>query len=802
MNPKVFKTLEFDKVAERLSGLAQSEKAKEYAKKLSPTTNMEKIVSRLKETDDAMKRLDRFGSVSFGGIGEIKWRRRLMAGGALSPSELLEIASLLGTTANVKRYGESADKDGSKDSIAYYFDELIPVEELRREIARIIISEEQIADDASSELRSIRRKMSGMNDKIRSVLSGYMTSARDYLQDPVITTRDGRYCIPVKAEYKSKLSGIVHDQSSSGQTLFIEPMAVVELNNDIRELELAEKKEIERILAVLSQKAADAIGEIDSDYRILTELDFIFAKGSLAQEMKACMPLVNTEGLINLKGARHPLIDKDIVVPVDVNLGITFDQLIITGPNTGGKTVSLKTVGLLTLMGQAGLLIPADPGSEISVFHNVYADIGDEQSIEQSLSTFSSHMTNIIGIMRSVEQSPNTALVLFDELCAGTDPAEGASLATSILKTLHTEGVKTMATTHYSELKEYALVTDGVENAACEFSVETLSPTYRLLIGVPGKSNAFAISKKLGLPQEIIDDAKQRMGDSERSFEDLMAELTERQGALERARESAARSEEVLKNREEKLHRDEAGLYEKRDRILMEAEKEAANILSKAKKEADETIREFRKMKLKSPDISEMDRKRTALGSKIRDAEAKSSAAMKRHVRSATGAVNVRNLHIGDAVRVIPMNVTGTIHKLPDAHGNLEVQAGIMHTRVNVKDIELIKEESALDSYRRSAREERTRVNHSGSFNKSAYISPEIKLIGMTRDEAITRLDKYIDDAAMSHLKEVRIVHGKGTGVLRAAVQEYLSGNPYVKSFGQAAFGEGDAGVTVAKLSE
>ncbi len=823
MNPKVYKTLEFDKIINLLTDLAGSERGRKYCSQLTPITDPEKIKARQQETADAYARIIRNGSVSFGGVVDVtSFIKRLEIGGVLNTTELLAISALLSAAGSVKRYGEigvgnngrgsdytsNTSDSHARDSLTSYFEGLAPHMELHDEINRCILAEDVIADDASSELKNIRRQMGGMNDRIRAQLQNMLTgSARDYLQEAVITTRDGRYVLPVKSENKSHIPGIVHDQSSSGQTLFIEPMAVVNLNNELRELEIEEQKEIEKILARLSAEAAECMSEIVADFQLLSELDFIFAKGELASRMNAVNPEFNTDGRVNIKRGRHPLLDSSKVVPIDVNLGIDFDQLIITGPNTGGKTVSLKTVGLLTLMGQAGLHIPAEVGSELSIFHNVYADIGDEQSIEQNLSTFSSHMTNIIRILRSVEQSPNTALCLFDELCSGTDPTEGAALATAILETLHTEGVKTMATTHYSELKEYALSTPGVENAACEFSLETLSPTYRLLIGVPGKSNAFAISKKLGLPDGIIEDARNRMTEHAQSFEDLLSDLTDQKSTLEKSQEDASKLEEILARREAQLHEEERKLEEQKARLIQDASQEAAQILKKAKDEADATIREFRKMKASSPDLQEMERKRTEVGKKLSAAEKKSSEGMKRHVKSTQGTIKVENLRVGDRVRVLSMGLIGTIHKLPDARGNLEVQMGIMQSKVKLTDIELLPEENTAEKIRKDMKERyrqqagaKSPSPSMSSFSKAAYISPEVKLLGLTVDEAIAKLDKYIDDAAISHLKEVRIVHGKGTGALRNAVHQYLNGNPYVKSYKLAEYGEGDAGVTIARL--
>ncbi len=810
MNPKVFHTLEFDKVITRLMEHASTERGKSYCQKLTPITNLDKITARQVETDDALKRIYRNGSISFGGVHDVTpFQKRLEIGGSLNAGELLEIASLLSAAGAASRYGDTGSNTEARDSLSSYFEGLAPVQPLHDEIHRCILSEDSIADDASSELKSIRRSLAGLDERVRSEMNRMLTgSAHDYLQDAVVTIRDNRYCLPVKAEYKSQISGIVHDQSSTGQTLFIEPMAVVNLNNERKELELREHKEIDRILAQLSANAYEHMSEIDNDFRILSELDFIFAKGKLAEEMQGISPVFNEDGQIDLKEARHPLLDPSRVVPINVNLGIHFNQLIVTGPNTGGKTVSLKTIGLLTLMGQAGLHIPAAAGSRLSVFHNVYADIGDEQSIEQSLSTFSSHMVNIISILRSVEQSPNTALCLFDELCAGTDPAEGAALATAILSQLHTEGVKTMATTHYSELKEYALSTNGVENAACEFSLETLSPTYRLLIGVPGKSNAFAISRKLGLTSDIIEDARNRMTEHAQSFEDLLTDLEEKRIRMEKQEASFQSDKEALDRRIEKLRADEARLANEKTRMIQDASQEAARILKQAKDEADETIRKFRKMKADSPDMRKMEQERTALNKKLSQAQEKSSAStMTKHIQSTnSGAINIKNIHVGDNVRVLSMNMNGTIHTLPNSKGELEVQMGIIRSKVHMSDIQLLGEESTSERFRREMKEKRRKqagvsgTTSLSSFGKAATISPEIKLLGLTRDEAIAKLDKYIDDAYLSHLKEVRIVHGKGTGALRKAVQGYLDGNMYVKEYHQAAYGEGDAGVTIARL--
>ena len=815
MNKKVYKTLEFDKIINILTELAGSSQGKKYCENLTPITDIEKIKERQQETSDAVSRLFRFGNISFSGITDVSvFRQRLDIGGSLNPSELLAIAGILSVAGTAVRYedqakgsrGYNGDTDDKKsgDSLTNYFDSLSPVTDLKVRIQSTIISADEIADDATPLLRSIRREMNGFNEKIRSEMNRLLTGkVKDFLQDSIVTERDGRYCIPVKSEYKSQVAGIVHDQSASGQTLFIEPLSAVKLNNELKELEIKERKEIERFLSEISSEAAEHITEIDTDYKMLSELDFIFAKGNLAINMNAVAPILNADGRINLKKARHPLLDQEKVVPIDINLGIDFNQLIITGPNTGGKTVTLKTVGLLTLMAQAGLHIPAGDRSEMAVFHNIYADIGDEQSIEQSLSTFSGHMTNIVKILHSVEQSGNQSLVMFDELCAGTDPVEGAALATSILNELHREGIRTLATTHYSELKVYALSTDGVENASCEFSIETLSPTYRLLIGIPGKSNAFSISKKLGLSDTIIGDAKERIAQEDQSFEDMISDLEEKRLAMERAEDKIRRDNESVESLRAEIMKEKKSLEMQKANLLAEAHQDAARILKEAKDEADQTIKTFRKMKTDSPDMQKMEQMRTGIGKKLSDAQSK-TAVVTKLVPSPNGTVKAKNIKVGDKVRVLSMNVTGTVHTLPDKRGELQVTMGIMTTKVKLTDIEMVPETSTADAFRKKKRDvgsaEKSASPSTASFGKASSISPEIKLLGMTVDEAVSKLDKYIDDAYMSHLKEVRIVHGKGTGALRTAVQHYLDGNAYVKTHHPAAFGEGDAGVTIAEF--
>ena len=793
MNEKVLKTLEYHKILSQLSEYAFSDAAKKRCLSLRPITDRGQIELLQLQTRDALSRLFRCGSLSFSGVHDVtESLKRLAIGGTLSASELLSICSLLEAAKRAKAFSRSEKEDVPDDFLTSFFTEIEPLTPLYDEIRRCIIAEDEIADDASSTLRSIRRSMRGMNDKIRAQMNNMInnTTTRSYLQDAVITMRDGRYCLPVKAEAKSQIPGMVHDQSSSGSTLFIEPMAVVNLNNEYKELMLKEKEEIEKILANLSNLTADFSDQISADYQILSELDFIFAKAAYAQTYNGVAPTFNDDGYLHIKKARHPLLDKKKVVPIDVMLGKEFQLLIVTGPNTGGKTVSLKTVGLLTLMGQSGLHIPASERSELGIFEEVFADIGDEQSIEQSLSTFSSHMTNIIRILKKVN---DRSLVLFDELCAGTDPTEGAALAISILSKLHLYGARTMATTHYSELKVYALSTPGVENACCEFNVETLSPTYRLLIGIPGKSNAFAISEKLGLSRDLIEDAKGRISKNDENFEDLLADLEKSRITIEKEQLEINRYKEEIQTLKERLEQKQEKLDASRDKILREANEEAYRILKEAKDVADETIRNFNKYGKASAPVSEMEKERTKLRDRMNDRQKKLSDQQK---NAAPNHKVPKKLRIGDSVKVISMNLKGTVHSLPNAKGDLYVQMGILRSLVNINDLILLDDDSSVMAG--------VKANKTGAgkirMSKSASISPEINLIGKTTDEAIALLDKYLDDAYLSHLSSVRIVHGKGTGALRNAVQTYLRRQKHVKSFHLGEYGEGDAGVTIAEF--
>ena len=788
MNQKALKTLEFDKIIHILTAHAASEGAKEMCRKLVPYDNINDVERAQRETADALRRVYRKGSVSFGGIRDIRGSlKRLEIGGILGMGELLQIMSLLETAGKIRQYGQREADDTSRDSLDESFEFLDPVPTLASEIRRCILADDEMADDASSALLQIRRSMRQMNDKVHNTLNSMVNgSARSYLQDPVVTMRDGRYCLPVKAEHRSQVPGMIHDQSSTGSTLFIEPMAVIKLNNDFKELLMKEQQEIEKILSVLSEKAAAVTEILTEDYRILTALDFIFARAMMAKDMKATRPIFNTDRQIHIKDGRHPLLDPKKAVPITVRLGDDFDLLIITGPNTGGKTVSLKTVGLFTLMGQAGLHIPAFEGSRLAVFDQVYADIGDEQSIEQSLSTFSSHMTTIVSILKEVTLN---SLVLFDELGAGTDPTEGAALATSILDHLHRQGIRAMATTHYSELKVYALSTEGVENACCEFDVESLRPTYRLLIGIPGKSNAFAISSRLGLEDFLIEDAKKRINAQDVSFEDMMAELQDSRVKLLNEQEEITRYKSEIRTLRDALQKKQDRIDERKEKILSDASAQANAILQEAKDYADETMKNFHKFGKASISVKDMEAERARLREKIKENDSRTAKAAPKPKKKLKAAA----LHIGDRVRVLSLNLEGTVSTLPNPKGDLFVQMGILRSQVNINDLEYIGEAENLQKGM-------TTGGGKLRMSKSAAVSTEINLIGMTVDEAIAHLDKYLDDAYLAHVPSVRIVHGKGTGALRTAVHQYLKRYKHVKSFRLGTFGEGDAGVTIAEF--
>lgn len=789
MNTKVLTTLEYTKIIDLLTEKADSEPGKKLCRELVPSTDLSAIRTAQRETKDALARLFRIGSTSFGSNRDLGFSiRSLEIGSSLSMSELLKLASFLDNVSRIKTYGKKEREDLPNDSLDAYFEGLTPMTQLANEINRCILSEEEMADDASPRLKSIRRSKLSTNEKIHSQLTSMVNGAyRTFLQDAVITMRDNRYCIPVKAEYKSQVSGMVHDQSSTGSTFFIEPAAVVNLNNQLKELDLQEQEEIEVILGDLSSQAAVHTSELAADQKIMTTLDFIFAKAKLAMEQNATEPIFNTEHYIQIRKGRHPLLDKKKAVPIDVRLGKDFDLLVITGPNTGGKTVSLKTVGLFTLMGQAGLHIPALDRSELSIFSEVYADIGDEQSIEQSLSTFSSHMTRVVHILQHADAD---SLCLFDELGAGTDPTEGAALAIAILNYLHDRGIRTMATTHYSELKIYALSTNFVENACCEFDVETLRPTYRLLIGIPGKSNAFAISSKLGLSDEIINAAKEQISKEDESFEDVIADLEQSRVTIEKEQQEIAEYKERIRTLQEQLQKKNEKIDQAKDKILRDANEKARAILQEAKDVADETIRDFNKVGA-SADIKELEKKRQKVRDKINEKNGKLALGNNQKKPANQKTVDPKKLKKGDSVKIISMNLKGIVNTLPDARGNLFVQCGIMRMQTNINDLVPVKEETIT-----APALQRTNTGKL-KMSKSFSVSSEINLLGCTVDEAIAKLDKYLDDAYLAHLPSVRVVHGKGTGALRSAVQSHLKRLKYVKGYRLGEYGEGDAGVTI-----
>ena len=800
MNEKALKVLEYHKIIQRLTDFAGSQPGKALCRSLVPSSDIGEIRRMQRETSDAAARLYRKGSVSFSGLSDIRGSlKRLEVGSSLNIEELLRVCTLLETTNRVKSWARSDNsqpvnnEEREEDSLEQMFSDLQPLTTLAAEIRRCIISEEEISDDASPGLRQVRRSMRVTNDRIRAQLTSLVNGAtRTYLQDAVITQRNGRFCIPVKAEYRGQVPGMIHDQSSTGSTLFVEPMAVVKLNNDLRELEIKEEKEIEIVLANLSSLVAEQTEVLNSNVALLTELDFIFARALLSRSYNGTEPEFNTEGRIRIKKGRHPLLDPKKVVPVDIRVGDDFTLLVISGPNTGGKTVSLKTVGLFTLLGQAGLHIPAFDHSELAVFHEVYADIGDEQSIEQSLSTFSSHMTNIVSFW---EQADEHSLVLFDELGAGTDPTEGAALAIAILSNLHRRGIRTIATTHYSELKVFALSTPGVQNGCCEFNVETLRPTYRLLIGIPGKSNAFAISEKLGLPDYVIEEAKGQISQENENFEDVIADLETSRVTIEKEQEEINRYKQEIETLKQRLERKEDRLESSREAILQKAREEAQAILREAKEYADDTIRKYNKLGKESDASKKMEQERAKLREKMsgleKDMGIKASKKPKKELTA-------KDLRIGDSVKVLSMNLKGTVSTLPDARGNLAVQMGILRSQVNIKDLEKLEDEPV--SYKAKPSSGSRTGGSKVKMAKSYSISAEINLIGMTSDEAIVELDKYLDDAYLAHLSPVRIVHGKGSGVLRKAVHQYLRRQKHVASYRLGEYGEGDAGVTIVEF--
>lgn len=796
MNKRTLRVLEYYKVIEKLTGFATCPAGKRMCERLKPSTDLMEITKNQEETADALRRVYQQGSLSFSGVYPIgEAMKRVAVGASLSIAELLDVAKLLQVAEHARQYGEqSQDKDEAgvntrQDSLTGYFESLMPLEHLAREINRCILSEDEIADDASATLKDIRRNMKVTNGKVHEVLNGIVTRQTNQamLQDAIVTMRNGRYCIPVKSEYKGQFPGMVHDQSSTGSTFFIEPMAVVNLNNELKELAAKEAMEIEKILARLSEQVAQSKDALESNVEVLTKLDFIFAKASFAKSYDGTQPELNTNGYTNLKQARHPLLERHSVVPVDIRLGDDYTMLIITGPNTGGKTVSLKTLGLLTLMGQSGLHIPAFQGSTLAVFEDVFADIGDEQSIEQNLSTFSSHMTNVVYILK---HASSRCLVLFDELGGGTDPVEGSALAISILNDLHNRDIRCMATTHYSELKTFAMTTPGIENACCEFDVETLSPTYHLLIGIPGKSNAFAIAKKLGMADHVIESAKSQIDSSTVDMEALLADLEKSKRTIEQEQAEIAANKEEIQKLKDRLASKNEHIEQRKQDILRNAREEAREILEDAKAFADESIRKYNNWEKKpqTANNKDMEKARGELRDKLKSVNSK----LEYKTSNRKSKAKASDFHLGDSVHVISLNLDGTVRSLPNQKGELTVQMGILQSTVKISDVEIVKEE-------KQSKQQKT-AQYRASVNKAKNIKPEINLLGMTVDEAIMELDKYLDDACLSHLNQVRIVHGKGTGALRKGVHEYLKRQKYVKSFRLGEFGEGDAGVTIVEL--
>lgn len=787
MNEKALRILEYNKIIEKLTDHATSPMGKDMCRNLLPTADLGEICQNQMETSDALSRIYAKGSLSFSGLRDIRDSLlRLKVGSSLSVTELMHIASLLETALRAKSYGRRETDDMNTDSLDSLFNAIEPLSPVCREIRRCILSEEEIADDASPGLKHVRRSIKLTNERIHSQLNSMVNSSSvsSMLQDNLITMRGGRYCLPVKAEYRSQIQGMIHDQSSSGSTLFIEPMAVVRLNNDLRELAAKEKEEIEKILAELSNQCAEYQEELSTDISVMAHLDFVFAKANLSRSYNGSEPLFNENGYINIKKGRHPLLDKKKVVPIDISVGKDYRLLIVTGPNTGGKTVSLKTVGLLTLMGQAGLHIPAFDHSELAVYEDVFADIGDEQSIEQSLSTFSSHMTNIVSI---IDKSNYRSLVLLDELCAGTDPTEGAALAMAILKNFLRRNVTTMATTHYSELKVFALSTEGACNASCEFNVETLSPTYRLLIGIPGKSNAFAISSKLGLPDYMIDEAKKFIDANDQSFEDLIADLETSRSTIEKERLEIEQYKAEVAGLKQKLETKQDNLSKQKERILREANEQARKILQDAKDYADQTIRDMNKLAAANTgNMKELEKKRSAVRDKLSKTDER--LALKKDQAKKN---RPEDFHPGDSVRVLSMNIKGTITGKPNSKGQVAVQMGILKSMVSLTDLELLDEEVIKAPTLKKTGAGKIKMS------KSASISTSLNIIGKTVDEAMPELDKYLDDAYLAHLNQVTIIHGRGTGKLRTAVHNKLKKCRYVKSYRLGAFGEGETGVTI-----
>ena len=795
MNEKVFKTLEFDKILGKLKGYAVSPMGKEEAENLKPSTEVYEINKWQNETSDAAAMIMRKGAIPLGGLHEIRPQlKRVSMGGTLGIDELMNICEFLYVCRKIKNYSINENKDESYEHIGELFDLVVPLTRLEKEISRVILSETEIADDASAELRSIRREIKVSNDRIRDQLNSIINSQgyRNMLQDYVITIRNDRYCVPVKSEYRNSFNGMIHDQSNTGSTLFMEPMSVVQLNNKIKELKIKEKAEIEKILQQLSEVVRENSDVLAANLNIIAQLDFIFAKGSLALEMNATKPVFNTKGYINIKRGRHPLLDSKTVVPIDIYLGGDFTTLLITGPNTGGKTVALKTLGLFTIMGQAGLHIPAFDNSDLGVFDEVFADIGDEQSIEQNLSTFSAHMRNTVSILENVTPY---SLVLFDELGAGTDPVEGAALAMSVIQSLKKRNIRTAVTTHYSELKVYALSTEGVENASCEFDVESLKPTYRFLIGIPGKSNAFAISKRLGLMDEIIENAKAFIKSDEAKFEDVIADLEISKKSVVYEQERAEQFRKEAEGLKKEVEKQKKKIEEQKEKIIASAREEAKAIYQRAKEEADSIIKEMNRDARNKASQQKMNESRQKIKNSLANTDSEISKMLAK--RRKKGKVPDK-LNIGDSVYVVSLDTHAHVLTMPDEKKEVFVQAGIMKFKVPVA--ELVIDDFSIQENTAKKNERKNNVSSKVRAGKSMGIKTEIDCRGQLVTEALGNVDKYIDDAYLAGLKNITIIHGKGTGALRSAVQEYLRKNPHVKSYRPGVYGEGETGVTVVEL--
>lgn len=786
---KALKVLEYDKIIEMLLDLTQGELARDLVENLEPSNDIDEVRRMQEETSEAYRVLVRYGDIDYSAASHIKHLvSKASLGSMLFIEDLYDIMQNIFLVSSIKRYLKTSieDENLNLNHLRKLYDSLASLDDLKKKLSMTIVSRDEVADSASSTLRSIRRSKKLKNQAIEDKLNSYITSdkTKKYLQDAIVTMREGRYVIPVKNEYRSSVEGMIHDISQKGSTVFIEPMAVVKLNNELRELENEEKKEIERILYELSSEVSEYKAYLETNEEALKSISFIFARARLAREMRATEPILNDKGYVNLKNARHPLIPKDKVVPTTLELGDEYTSLIITGPNTGGKTVSLKTVGLITLMAKSGLNIPCDNNSSVAVFDRVFADIGDEQSIEQSLSTFSSHMKNIVHIVENAEYND---LVLFDELGAGTDPTEGAALAISILKLFRERRIRTMATTHYSQIKFYALTSEGVKNASMEFNVDTLSPTYRLIIGIPGKSNAFEISRRLGLDQSIIDSAKELLNENDTRFEDVLKAIEEDRTEIENKRIKINEENEEIERLREKLENKNKKLEEKQEAIINKAKEEAREIVKKAKNESAFIIDELK-------DISSLskkeDRRRLQEAKDyLRDLEDENRLKIKDN-KKRTKEIP-KDIKLGESVRIISIDKFGEVETLPDEKGDLNIQVGIMSVRSNIKDIE-----------RSESKEEVKAEKKTRSINKakSKNISSEINLIGRTVDEAIILLDKYLDDAYLARLKEVRIIHGKGTGTLRDAIRKYLQNSKHVIEYREADYTEGGSGATVAVI--